>query len=265
MALAFLGFTACQPTKSISSANGSKPTSGGLNKESAVIWQQTAAEYTALCIQAYNQAKSSVDYYTKVSSGNELIIIMDLDETVLDNSPYNGYLIKNNKEYEKKTWGDWVNKASAKAVPGALDFIQYAESRGMTIFYVSNRSQEHLEPTMQNMEKLGIGTNPDHMLLKDLSSNKSDRRKYVGSLGDVVMYIGDNLADFEDQFEIEQGHLQRKEVVNNFQKMFGLRFIILPNTMYGGWEKALDFKDPLINEGAGIDKLEYLESFEIND
>lgn len=264
-AILLLGFAACQPTKNASSSKGKSSNNAGLNKESAVIWQQTAAEYTALCIQAFNQAKSNVNHFAKNSAGSSGIVVMDLDETVLDNSPYNGYLIKNNKNFEKATWAEWVKKASAKAVPGAVDFIRHAESQGITVYYISNRSVEHIEPTLQNLQNLGVITDPEHVLLKDLTSNKSERRRYVSSLQDVFLYIGDNLADFDDQFELELSHLQRKEMVENFQEMFGVRYIILPNPMYGAWEKALNMQDPLINEGGANNPLKFLESFEIND
>ena len=111
------------------------------SKLSAVLWQQTSAEYEALCHQAFNVAtyrlniinNSDLDVIDQetgaamvdqTSPNKKMAIVMDLDETVLDNSPYNGWLIENNKTYNVESWTEWCNIAKAELVPGALEFIE---------------------------------------------------------------------------------------------------------------------------------------------
>tara|TARA_B110000503_G_C7087509_1_gene387979 strand:- start:117 stop:932 length:816 start_codon:yes stop_codon:yes gene_type:complete len=213
------------------------------SKLSAVLWQQTSAEYEALCYQAFNAASdylSLVDNDGLEASSKKKAIVMDLDETVLDNSPYNGWLIENNKSYSDETWREWCMFEKAEFVPGAADFIDLATNRGFKIIFISNRSAEDLEVTINNLEKEGIAVNQSDVLLKTSSSSKIERREKVFVDYNVVMLIGDNLADFNDQFdEAELNINQRKELIDKFKGQFGKKFIVLPNVMYGDWENTL--------------------------
>jgi len=263
-AIIAIGFTACQSTKNATSK--SKLPSSSLNKEAAVLWQQTSAEYDALCYQAFNIAKHRIDLaIERGKDGSQLTIVMDLDETVLDNSPYNGFLIKNGKEFDKESWNRWVQKASAELVPGALDFIKYAEAKGATIYYISNRSIENINPTVLNLQKHGINVDQQYVLLSEAGkANKDGRRQYVNRINsfEPVLLIGDNLADFIGDFENDMSFIEREKITKNLERAFGNIFIMLPNTMYGGWEKALKYNDPLIQESDKGNAIKYLNSFE---
>jgi 5'-nucleotidase (lipoprotein e(P4) family) len=228
-------------SSSISTSNNSRPDTD------AVVWQQTSAEYTALCYQAFNAAKYQLNENLKNDSYNSSskAIILDLDETVIDNSPYNAQLILENKDYTPQTWKNWVEKKNATLVPGAKDFLDFATEKGFNIFFISNRSKEYILETSENLQSKGIEIQESNYLLKDNSSSKVDRRNFVSSKLDIIMLIGDNLADFTDELDKELTVKERKHLINTeFNEYFGYRYIILPNIMYGNWQKALNIHYP---------------------
>ena len=226
------------------------------SKLSAVLWQQTSAEYEALCHQAFNVAtyrlniinNSDLDVIDQetgaamvdqTSPNKKMAIVMDLDETVLDNSPYNGWLIENNKTYNVESWTEWCNIAKAELVPGALEFIEKATNQSIKIMYISNRSIDDLEATIANLKNAGITVNRSDVLLKSNDSKKIERRKKVMSKYNIVILIGDNLADFTDGFDEELSINERKALIEKYRNQFGKKFIVLPNVMYGEWENTL--------------------------
>ncbi|MBL4709187.1 MAG: 5'-nucleotidase, lipoprotein e(P4) family [Flavobacteriales bacterium] len=219
------------------SANGS---------ETAVLWQQTSAEYTALCIQAFNIAKYRIESVAEdelAAKGKKPAVIMDLDETVLDNSPYNGYLLLNGEGYNSESWEKWVDQTSAELVPGAIEFIQLAQNKGIEVLFISNRKESELESTIANLSIQGVQIDISKVFLRAESSEKKSRREQVKSNYRIIMLVGDNLADFAEEFESPLNITQRKALVDRYRQKFGNRFIILPNVMYGGWQKALREED----------------------
>lgn len=204
----------------------------------AVNWQQQAAEYRALCLQAYNYARLSLDLMldTTKMDVSKLAIVTDLDETVVDNSPYNAKMIELDEAYQKSRWIEWGDEISAKAVPGSVEFFKYAASRGVETFYVSNRYPEQLAVTIKNLEKLDLPfVDEAHVLLRNQSSGKLERRNKVEESHHIIMLIGDNLADFTDLFEKQKSE-RRHLLVDSLAAEFGSRFIVLPNVMYGDWQ-----------------------------
>ncbi len=212
----------------------------------AVVWQQTAGEYKALCYQAFNSGK----YHLEILKDNKEFtgiptIVMDLDETVLDNSPYNAQLIIKDKNYTTGSWNAWVEKKEAKAVPGAIEFIKHATDLDFSIIFISNRDQETLDWTMENLNRFGFDFNEKNFYLKQGDSEKSERRKAVNKSYEVIMYVGDNLADFNNELDSRDLSINdRNEIVSNISNKFGSRFVILPNAMYGNWQKAIDSDFP---------------------
>lgn len=211
-------------------------------EESALLWQQTSAEYTALCYQAFNAAKNYLSNGVEFKDDKHPAIIMDLDETVLDNSKYNGFLLIENQSYSPETWERWVEELDADLVPGAKGFIDFVRSMGLKVFFVSNRSKMHEDFTIKNLQKLGIEVNAENLFLKEETGEKTERRRTVMASHNVIMLLGDNLADFDDIFEGNAGIRERKQAVNEMESSFGTKFIILPNVMYGAWEKALEME-----------------------
>jgi 5'-nucleotidase (lipoprotein e(P4) family) len=209
-------------------------------KEYPVLWQQTAAEYRALCYQAFNIAALRLNEIPKKKfrKGN-LAIITDLDETILDNSYVYGKLIKNGKDYSAAAWKDWTEKSSATGVPGAVEFLQKAHEKGITVFYISNRDTAEIRSTLVNLQHLQLpNADTAHMLFLSNTSSKETRRQIVMGKYNVVMLLGDNLNDFMQVFE-KRPIEERNAAVDKTREQWGKKFIVLPNATYGEWENAL--------------------------
>lgn len=221
----------------------------------ATLWMQKAAEYRALAYQAFNLArwqldadleKKHVKELPRSERGKPRAIVVDIDETVLDNSPAQAAGIKKREGFTLPAWYAWGEMRKAKAIPGAVDFLNYATSKGVTVFYVSNRdSDPQRQATIDNLVNAGfkgVSTNNVMLRVKDEKGNnvstKEPRRQEILKKYRIVMLMGDNLDDFADVFE-------RKSVADRFsetdkmREMFGKRWIVLPNAMYGTWENAI--------------------------
>ena len=191
----------------------------------AVLWTQQAAEYRALTYQAYNLAKLRLDEILaqENTNGKPLAIITDIDETVLDNSPYNGKLILTGEEFTGEGWYDWGKQIKAEPVPGALAFFNY-------------RDAVQQAETLANLKHAGFPMADEaHILLKTTTSGKEIRRNKVAETHEIVMFLGDNLSDFTDVFD-RQGTEKRYALTDSLQPFFGKIFIVLPNAIYGDWE-----------------------------
>ena len=207
-------------------------------KIQAQVWTQNSAEYRALCYQAFNAAKMNLDalFFFEKEYDKPLAIIADVDETVLDNSPYDGKLILNNTTYNRESWVEWGNLEIAKAIPGSLEFLIYASEKNVEIFYISNRYSEQLEATVNNLKKLGFpDAKESNVLLRGDTRSKSERRKSVSDNYEIIMLIGDNLSDFNDEFEIKL-YNERSDQTDKLKNEFGTKLIVLPNPNYGDWE-----------------------------
>ena len=204
----------------------------------AVLWQQHSAEYRALAYQAFNLAQIQLDHIldNKIEYKKPVAIVTDIDETVLDNSPYSGKQIELDEPYSKLRWMEWVKKKKAKAIPGSLDFFNYAKSKGIEIFYISNRSVNQKKETIENLKTVGFPfADETHVLLKDITSEKETRRLQVTKSYEIIQLIGDNLSDFSMVFD-NRSTADRNKSVDSLKAAFGKRFIVLPNPMYGDWE-----------------------------
>ena len=207
-------------------------------KVQAQVWTQNSAEYRALCFQAFNTAKINIDSYlsSEKKYDRPLAIITDVDETVLDNSPYDGRLILEDVSYDRESWVEWGNLEIAKAIPGSLEFLTYASEKGIKVFYVSNRYSEQLESTINNLKRLGFpNVSESTVLLRSDSRSKSERRNSISDGHEVIMLIGDNLSDFNDEFEVKISE-ERINYTNEMRGNFGTKLIVLPNPNYGDWE-----------------------------
>lgn len=205
----------------------------------ATLFTQHSGEFMALCYQAYEMAgeklRSKLD-----SQVVKPAVILDLDETVLDNSPYTAWQIKTNNAYSDETWELWTDQANAEPIPGAVEFLQLADSLGVTLFYVSNRLRVNaLHSTIENMRNLNIPqADEKHLYLKTTTSDKTARRDSILAEGyTILLYIGDNLGDFSAYWDKKSNADRNEEVVKQEAK-FGNDYIILPNAIYGTWEAA---------------------------
>ncbi len=205
-----------------------------------VVYQQTAGEYRALCYQAYNLAHFMLDRDLDNKKVNKpRCVVLDIDETVLDNSPYEAKCILEKLVYPNK-WEDWIAKASARPVPGALDFLKYARSNGVEVYFVTNRKENERESTVDNLKSAGFNVeDADHLLMRGETSSKEIRRSGIKGIRHISLLFGDNLADFSDAFDGKLSVQDRFNAVDKLKKEFGTRFIVLPNAMYGDWEGAV--------------------------
>jgi 5'-nucleotidase (lipoprotein e(P4) family) len=205
----------------------------------AVAWQQHSGEYRALSFQAYNFAKLSLNERLKDSlSGKTNCVIVDIDETLLDNSPFSARQVQKGVAYHPKDWSAWTSLAKADTVPGAFAFLQYAASKQVETFYISNRTAADHQATLKNLQQFGFPfADEAHLMLSSGNSDKEARRQKVLEKHNVLLFCGDNLSDFSNVF-YREGKNTREEV-DAAQAEFGTRFIVLPNPMYGDWEKLL--------------------------
>jgi 5'-nucleotidase (lipoprotein e(P4) family) len=256
-------FASCQPVKSPHSEPNNQ-----LSFLSATAYTQQSAEYRAVCLQTYQLAGRALTEKIADYNSDSLkpAVVLDLDETVLDNSPYTAWQIANNKPYTTETWQKWTAMGKAKAVPGSKKFLKLADSLDVTIFYLSNRRVNRLEPTVKNMKDLGMPqSEPDHFYLKSSTSDKQPRRDSIMNQGyDILLFCGDNLGDFGSEWD-HGTTAQRNETVMNSSSRFGTEFFIFPNPMYGKWDAALLDYNRDTSEAAKnqmrVDKLEKVEIY----
>lgn len=230
----------CNRSSAFSSNSGDDPQiSNSDHLINAVLYQQTAAEYRALCYQAFNVAKYQLDQNLRIMGlQKQQAIVVDIDETMLDNSPYEAKCILENVSYPDY-WDEWMNASNAKPVPGALEFLKYAESKGFEVYFITNRKEKYREQTLKNLKSLDFPfAQNDHLFMKTDESSKKGRRDFVSETRKIILLIGDNLNDFSEVFE-KKSVSERFELTDKNQQEFGKRFIVLPNAMYGEWEGAL--------------------------
>lgn len=170
--------------------------------------------------------------------GKKLAIVTDLDETALDNSAWAFKVMLDGTDYPQH-WENWEKTGNAPALPGAVSFFQWAVTKKVEVFYISNRQQENVKSTIENLKKLGFPlADTNHVFLKTTESNKVARREMVMKNHEIIMLLGDNLADFDGIWE-RQTTEKREAAVFAHKADWGRKFIIFPNPVYGGWKDAL--------------------------
>ena len=217
----------------------------------AVLWMQTSAEYHVLCSMVFNQAKKALDAtladkkwtacleQTKDFSHLPPAVIMDIDETVLDNSPFQGEVAKKDLRNDTNLWTEWVRLQRCEGIPGALDFIKYAQSKEVTVFFITNRDHSDQEATRKNLTQLGVNVpeTPETVLTKkDNDSDKSLRRATVAACHRILLLIGDDLGDF---VWANDTPAERIKISKQHSDKWGTGWFLLPNPVYGSWDGSL--------------------------
>jgi acid phosphatase len=233
----------------------------------AVLWMQTSAEYEAAARQTYHSAAQLLDRALaedwqalvpeeRANDGAKLppAVILDVDETVLDNSPYQARLIADGTEYDEVTWDAWVAEKKARALPGVVDFAKAAQARGVTLLYLSNRAEHLQDATLANLRAVGMPVKDDSVFLglgtfvkgcEQNGSEKTCRRQLAGRQYRVLMQFGDQLGDFAQILANTPDG--RARLLADHRDWFGERWWMLPNPTYGSWEPAVfnnDFSKP---------------------
>ncbi len=219
----------------------------------ATLWVSNSVEFKGNAWAVFALAKLRLDQALadkswtatgQAGSYQELppAIIADLDETLLDNGGYENWLVAQAKNFSSKTWNPWVADAEAKAVPGALDFAKYADSKGVKVFYVTNRTADQEAATRKNMEALGfpMGGNVDTFLMAkekdDWTSKKGTRREFIGKDYRVLLLLGDNYGDFSDAYAGSEADRQKDFEANKAHIAHDWLFVANPE--YGSFEAA---------------------------
>lgn len=214
----------------------------------ASLFQQRAAEYKALCLQAYNIAQLRLEQALRQrgNTGKPLAVVTDVDETFLDNSPYDVKQALAGKDYENSSWQQWTSLGQADTLPGALRFFKYASDNQVAVFYITNRGEAEREGTAKNLRRYGFPL-PDnaHLILKQPGSvsSKESRRQEVLKNYNIVLLLGDNLGDFSTLFDNKTEEERNANTLLSAAD-FGNRFIVFPNPVYGDWESSFFKHEP---------------------
>lgn len=208
-----------------------------------LLWMRTSAEYRALAYQGYNVAMNAVKMAVTDPSHQRkpLAIVLDADETVVDNTKLMGESIANgNGRFDAPWWRQAVHQGKSQAMPGAVEFLNEVHKQGVEIFYVSNRyAPVNLDVTIQNFKELGFpSVDKDHVLLFEKDSDKQPRFDMIAKKYYVVVYMGDNAGDFPIGTK-GKTLAERNAIIDNHKEDFGTTFVVFPNPAYGSWVSAL--------------------------
>jgi 5'-nucleotidase (lipoprotein e(P4) family) len=206
----------------------------------ATLWFQKSAEMRALFYQCFRSAELALaENMAMAGRTKPAAVVLDIDETLLDNSPFQGWQVLEKRSFNNDDWFRWVELAQAKPLPGAVEFTRYADSLGVEVFYVSNRTVQELGPTIENMVAGGfVNADTAHMLLKETTSSKVARRDLIEKEYEIILLVGDNLSDLSGAYE-KRGADFGFGTVDADRKLFGTKYIVLPNPMYGSWLSGL--------------------------
>tara|TARA_A100001035_G_scaffold254664_1_gene228686 strand:- start:250 stop:1077 length:828 start_codon:yes stop_codon:yes gene_type:complete len=220
----------------------------------SVLYVQTSTEFAANNIQTFNNASKALDMALQDKtwtaaleqknnfSSKKPAIIVDVDETVLDNSSFQSRTILSGLSYPNG-WAKWVNESNASAVEGAYEFLHYANDSDVKIFYVTNRLESFREPTIKNLKRLGLPFDDNkNTLLMRVDENvrdKTERRKYIADDYRIVLLVGDQLTDFISTKEAYVFHSDRKKLAKKYSDMWGSKWFMITNPTYGRWELSI--------------------------
>lgn len=201
-------------------------------------FQQQSAEIQALQLQAFQLATLRLDAAVEgVEDRAKLAVVTDLDETVIDNSALLARDLTNCHTYDGwDTWTHWEREGKPVLIPGAKEFLDHANSLGVSIYYISDRTDEFKDATLASLNELALPqVKPETVLL--LGPPKVERREIVEKDHKIIMLLGDTLHDFDGGFRKTPLDVQ-KALVHEKADKFGKEWIMLPNASYGTWSKA---------------------------
>lgn len=221
----------------------------------ATLWTQRAVEYKANALTVFALARIRLEEaladkgwtaapaeQTGDFANLPPAVVIDVDETLLDNSRYQVWMMRANQSFSTKTWNQFCAAQVSTAIPGAVEFTKYADSKGVKIFYVTNRGAETEKDTRENMQKLGfpMGGNVDTFLMQgekpDWTGAKSTRRAAIAKDYRVLLNIGDNFGDFDDRYRTSEA--DRVKAFEAGMPYWGKQWLMLPNPTYGSFDTA---------------------------
>lgn len=202
----------------------------------AIHWWRNSAEQRALFVQTYRWAGERLRELAGRERSGGWAVIMDADETTLDNSTYQLRRNGQNQGYSSETWAAWAREKAAPAIPGAAEFTRLVHELGGRVAIVSNRDEEICGDTRDNLRQVGIVF--DAVLCRVQGQSDKNPRFAAVEAGTgtglpplkVVMWVGDNIQDFP-----RLG--QDVRALPAVPDAFGRSYVIVPNPMYGSWER----------------------------
>lgn len=235
-------------------ASATPPCNAGQALVNAVLWVQNAAEYRAAALGTYAAARRMLDValadptwtasteQTGLVAGLPPAVVLDLDETAIDNTAFQTRSMRQGKTFSSEEWDKWSAEGNAGPVPGAPEFLAYARSRGVTPFYITNRDIEEEPGVRKNLAKLGYPVmEEDNVLLRgerpEWKSDKATRRAHVAQKYRILLLLGDDLNDFANARE--KSVAERNAIIESSEAWWGTRWFMVPNPMYGSWERAV--------------------------
>ena len=210
----------------------------------AVAWSATAAEYGALCYQAFNLATFRVEQALKRNKtvGKPLAVVTDVDNTIVHAASYWAYLINNEIDFfDDASWDRWIPRNLITPVPGASEFLDYCYENNVEVFYVTNRDQgENTEEyALKQLSYLQFPfADKEHLTVYRHSSNKMPAKKAITESHELVLMLGDNLNDYKRDYYVD-GIDERYALMERDRRDFGDKFILLPNATDGHWVRAI--------------------------
>lgn len=202
-----------------------------------IKWVQRSAEYYAAVLQTYRDATARVEQQAPSRSAGTWGVILDADETVISNVQYQ--IERIGLGYSAGSWAAWVRRREATPLPGAAAFLARVHQLGGRIAIVTNRFVSECDDTMALFRTHALAF--DAMLCRPDKdpSDKNPRFEAVAAGKsaaspaplEIVAIVGDNILDFPKLTQaVRQGDIA------GFSE-FGVRFFLLPNPMYGSWER----------------------------
>ena len=256
----------------------------------AILWVQRSAEFRGLSYQAYNLAAMEVDKAIKQRREIEtalrkikakdnpptrpeylhpLAVVLDIDDTIVSHAPLEFYYLEHPEaKADYNAWNQWIVQHN-ELLPGARDFLKYADKHGVHVFYVTGRGPQDKDITVRFLQKADLPfSDATHLLMNDRSGSKKNHFAKLARRYDIICYLGDNVADFpigavRDEnnviYKTEKQSVKRKTempldipsilkhdknkkrnaIIDRHKELFGTKFILLPNPMYGDWEYNL--------------------------
>lgn len=202
-------------------------------------YQQQSAEIMALQLQTYRLATARfLQKVNNMPSPEKAAVVLDLDETVIDNTPLLVRDLQNCHDYTRwDTWGDWEKRGRPALIPGAKAFLEEVDRHRVAIYYVSDRTQANKKATLATLKALGLPQVSDQSVLLDTAA-KEARRRSIQKTHHIIMLFGDSLPDFAAQYKKPKAPQAQRQQVESDAAHFGDDWIVLPNAAYGAWTKA---------------------------
>lgn len=252
--------TSCGTNKSLQSEASVIKSHENLN---AILWVQTSVGFKMLCTQTYKWASvqllQNLEDKTVTASKEQTnnfenlppAVIVDIDETILDNSPFEARLIKNGQSYNDELWDKWVDEEKAVPIPGAKDFLDLAKQNGVKVFYVTNRKIKNEPQTLENLKKeIDPAITAEDILSKNempnWTSDKTSRRAFISKNYRILLLVGDDYNDFT--YLGKSDVMTRNEMAQKQKEYWGKLWFVIPGPTYGSYENALLDYDHSLSE-----------------